>query len=189
MSNSQRSLAELQLVDVHHHVVLPEYETALKRSGAVDPSRPFRRGDPPEVVCAKMAEFGVAGAVVNPLSVAGVHHGDDANARYLTRAVGEALAKFAGARRELGFFAPLPLPDVDGALAEMAYALDVLQADGLILLSHQNGVYVGDPRCRPVYDEMNRRRATIKTKDPQELPADQKPKGDSSGGRNNNRAQ
>ena len=72
MSNSQRSLAELQLIDVHHHVVLPEYEAALKRSGAVDPSRPFRRGDPPEVVCAKMAEFGVAGAVVNPLSVAGV---------------------------------------------------------------------------------------------------------------------
>jgi 6-methylsalicylate decarboxylase len=118
LSNSQprRSLAELQLIDVHHHVVLPEYEAALKRSGAVDPSRPFRRGDPPEVVCAKMAEFGVAGAVVNPLSVAGVHHGDDANARYLTRSVGDALAKFAGARPELGFFAPLPLPDIDGAL-------------------------------------------------------------------------
>jgi predicted TIM-barrel fold metal-dependent hydrolase len=161
LSNSQRSLAELQLIDVHHHVVLPEYETALKRSGAVDPSRPFRRGDPPEVVCAKMAEFGVAGAVVNPLSVAGVHHGDDANARYLTRAVGEALARFAGARRELGFFAPLPLPDIDGALQEMAYALDVLQADGLILLSHQNAVYVGDPRYRPVYDEMNRRGAIV----------------------------
>jgi hypothetical protein len=75
--------------------------------------------------------------------------------------VGDALAKFAGARRELGFFAPLPLPDIDGALAEMAYALDVLQADGLILLSHQNGVYVGDPRYRPVYDELNRRRAIV----------------------------
>ena len=141
--------------------MLPEYEAALKRSGAVDPSRPFRRGDPPAIVCEKMAEFGVAAAVVNPLSVAGVHHGDDANARYLTRSVGEALAKFAGARPELGFFAPLPLPDVDGALAEMAYALDVLRADGVILLSHQNGVYVGDPRYRPVYDEMNRRGAIV----------------------------
>jgi hypothetical protein len=48
-----------------------------------------------------MAEFGVAAAVINPLSVAGVHHGDNASARYLTRSVGEALAKFAGARAEL----------------------------------------------------------------------------------------
>jgi 6-methylsalicylate decarboxylase len=155
------SVSDLGLIDVHHHVVLPEYEAALARAGAVDPSRPFRKGDPPDVVCAKMAEFGVAGAVVNPLSVAGVHHGDDAHARYLTRSVGEALAKFAGARRELGFFAPLPFPDIDGALAEMAYSFDVLGADGLILLSNQNGVYVGDPRCRPVYDEMDRRRAIV----------------------------
>ena len=150
------------MIDVHHHVVLPEYEAALKRSGAVDPSRPFRKGDPPAVVCEKMAEFGVAAAIVNPLSVAGVHHGDDANARYLTRSVGEALATFARARPDaLGFFAPLPLPDIDGALAELAYALDVLRADGIILLSHQNGVYVGDPRYRPVYDEMNRRGAIV----------------------------
>jgi 6-methylsalicylate decarboxylase len=157
-----RALSDLRLIDVHHHVVLPEYEAALARSGAVDPSRPFRKGDPPATVCEKMAELGVAAAVVNPLSVAGVHHGDDAKARYLTRSVGEALARFTGARPDqLGFFAPLPLPDIDGALAEMAYALDVLRADGIILLSHQNGVYVGDPRFRPVYEEMNRRGAIV----------------------------
>ena len=156
-----RALSNLKLIDVHHHVVLPEYEAALKRSRAVDPSRPFRKGDPPAIVCEKMAEFGVAAAVVNPLSVAGVHHGDDANARYLTRSVGEALAKFTSARPELGFFTPLPLPDIDGALAELAHALDVLRADGIILLSHQNGVYVGDTRYRPIYEEMNRRSAIV----------------------------
>jgi 6-methylsalicylate decarboxylase len=155
-------LGGLPLIDVHHHVVLPEYEAALKRLGALDPSRPFRKGDPPDIVCEKMNEIGVAAAVLNPLSVAGVHHGDDADARYLTRSVGEALAKFAGARpAELGFFVPLPLPDIDGALAEMAHGFDVLGADGIILLSHQNGVYVGDPRWRPVYAEMNRRAAIV----------------------------
>ena len=154
-------LAGLRLIDVHHHVVLPEYEAALRRSRAADPSRPFRKGDPPEIVCEKMNEIGIAAAVLNPLSVAGVHHGDDGDARYLTRSVGEALAKFAAARPELGFFAPLPLPDIDGALAATAYALDVLGADGIILLSHQNGVYVGDPRYRPVYAELHRRRAVV----------------------------
>src|SRR3981189_538680 len=102
-----RARADLRLIDVHHHVILPEYEAALRRSGALDPSRPLRKGDPPAIVCEKMNEIGVA-AVVNPLSVAGVHHGDDANARHLARSVGEALARFAGARPgELGFFAPL----------------------------------------------------------------------------------
>src|SRR5215467_11056256 len=88
-------LSRLALIDVHHHVLLPEYEQALVRSGAGDPSRPFRRHDGPAVTVEKMAELGIAAAVVNPLSVAGVHHGDDANARYLTRSVNEALAKFS----------------------------------------------------------------------------------------------
>jgi hypothetical protein len=84
-SDRKREIASLRLIDVHHHVVLPEYEAALKRSGAVDPSRPFRKGDPPAIVCEKMNEIGVAAAVVNPLTVAGVHHGNDADARYLAR--------------------------------------------------------------------------------------------------------
>ena len=91
---SARSLSSLALIDVHHHVLLPAYEQALVRSGAGDPSRPFRRHDGPDVTCEKMAELGIAAAVVNPLSVAGVHHGDDANARYLTRSVNEALSTF-----------------------------------------------------------------------------------------------
>lgn len=152
------SEAGLRLIDVHHHLMLPEYEAALVRSGARDPSRPFRKNDSPQTVLDKMTELGMAAAVLNPLSVAGVHHGDDANARYLTESVNEALAKFVSAAPDrLGFFAALPLPDVDGALAQMAHALDVLHADGIILLSHQNEVYVGDPAFEPLYAEMDRR--------------------------------
>lgn len=151
-----------RFIDVHHHVVLPEYEKALIRSGAADPSRPFRKNEPASAVCKKMAELGIAAAILNPLSVAGVHHGDDAKARELTRSVNDALAAFvAGAPRQLGFFATLPVPDVDGALDEMARALDMLGADGLILLSNQNGVYVGDRRLDPLYAELDRRAATV----------------------------
>ncbi len=157
-----RSLADLRFIDVHHHVVLPEYAQALVRSGAADPSRPFRKNDPAAVECEKMADLGIDAAIVNPLSVAGVHHGDDANARYLTRSVNDALAAFvAGAPNKLGFFATLPAPDVDGALAEAAHALDTLGADGIILMSHQNGVYVGDRRLDPLYAELDRRGAIV----------------------------
>jgi predicted TIM-barrel fold metal-dependent hydrolase len=150
------------LVDVHHHVVLPEYEAALRRSGAADPSRPLRKETKPEVALEAMTGLGIEGAILNPLSVAGVHHGDDANARYLTETTNEALARFVSFdSRRLGFFAPLPLPDVGGALRQMEHALDNLNADGVIVLSNQNGVYMGDPAFEEIYAEMDRRSAVV----------------------------
>ena len=149
-------------IDVHHHCVLPEYEAALVRSGASDPSKPLRKNSSAAEAAASMATLGIEAAIVNPLSVAGVHHGDDANARYLCRSVTDALAKFAqAAPGKFGFFAPLPSPDIDGALAHMEYALDTLGADGLILLSQQNGIYVGDTRGEPLWAELDRRGAVV----------------------------
>lgn len=152
----------LRLIDVHHHVVLPEYEAALERSGAADPSRPLRRRVTPQQALDAMAELGIAAAVLNPLSAAGVHHGSDDHACYLTQTTNEALAKFAShARERLGFFAALPLPDVDGALRQLEVALDHLHADGVILLSSQNGWYVGDLGFDALYAEMDRRGAIV----------------------------
>src|SRR5439155_6748216 len=102
--------------------------------------------------------LGIEAAVINPLSVAGVHHGDDANASYLTEAVNEAQSRFVSdASDQLGFFAALPLPDIDGALRQLEHALDALAADGVILLTNQNGHYIGDPAFEPLYAEMDRR--------------------------------
>jgi 6-methylsalicylate decarboxylase len=153
-----KDLSSLRLIDVHHHVVLPEYEAALVRSRAADPSRPLRKNSSPQAALHSMAELGIDAAILNPLSVAGVHHGDDANACYLTETTNEALARFASAAPDkLGFFAALPLPDIDGALRQMERALDTLHADGIILLSNQNGFYVGDLAFEPLYAEMHRR--------------------------------
>jgi len=157
-----KNLSSLRLIDVHHHIVLPEYQAALVRSGAADPSRPLRKNPDAPTVLRSMGELGIDAAILNPLSVAGVHHGDDANARYLTETTNEALAKFVShAADKLGFFATLPLPDVDGALRQMEHALDTLHADGVILLSNQSGFYVGDPAFTPLYEEMHRRSVAV----------------------------
>lgn len=154
--------SQLRLIDVHHHVVLPEYLAALARSGAVDPSRPLRKNVSPQEALDSMGELGIAGAVLNPLSAAGVHHGSDAHARYLTEATNEALARFVSHVPEtMGFFAALPLPDLDGALRQLEYALDRLHADGVILLSNQNGYYVGDVAFDALYAELDRRGAIV----------------------------
>jgi 6-methylsalicylate decarboxylase len=64
-------------------------------------------------------------------------------------------------RGRFGGFASLPLPDVDGALEEIAYAFDKLKLDGVVMLTNFNGVYLGDKRLDPVFDELNRRGAIV----------------------------
>ena len=60
-----------------------------------------------------------------------------------------------------GVLASLPLPDVTGALDEIAYAYDELGVDGVVLLTNANGTYLGDATLEPVFDELDRRQARI----------------------------
>ena len=62
--------------------------------------------------------------------------------------------KFAG-------LAMIPLPDPDAALAELAHAFDVMEFDGVLLLSHVAGTYLGDPSWEALYAELDRRAAYV----------------------------
>jgi hypothetical protein len=55
----------------------------------------------------------------------------------------------------------LPLPDVDAAMAEIAYCCDHLDVDGFALLTNVGGTYLGDPSREPVFRELNRREARV----------------------------
>lgn len=101
-------------------------------------------------------------AVVLSMAAPGVHFGDDAAARALARRVNDAHADVVAAHPgRFGFFATLPVPDVDGCLEEVARAYDELGADGVVLLSNTGGLYLGDPALDPLMAELAARDAVV----------------------------
>lgn len=149
-------------VDVHAHFVTDWYADDARKAGHELPDgMPSWPDWSPSAHLELMDRCGIETAILS-LSSPGVHFGDDASARVLARKVNDFAAETVGdSARRFGFFASVPLPDVDGALAEIAYALDVLGADGVILETNFDGIYFGDARMEPVFAELDRRGAVV----------------------------
>jgi len=147
-------------VDLHHHVIPDFYWQASNEggdaAGGINP--------PPwslDGAIAYLDEANIDVAIAS-ISTPGVHLGDDAAARVLARRVNEYLAELKRDRPDrFGGFAALPLPDVEGALEQIGYALDVLELDGVSLMTNAGGSYLGDDRFEPVFGELQRRGAVV----------------------------
>ncbi len=149
-------------VDVHAH-----YLPATYRQAAIDAGLQHADGIPalpdwdPAAAIAMMDSLHISTAMLS-ISSPGVHFGNDAAARALAREVNEVATRTAASHPgRFGFFASVPLPDVDGAIAEAAHAFDVLGADGVVLETNHGGIYMGDPRFDPLFAELDRRAAVV----------------------------
>ena len=60
-----------------------------------------------------------------------------------------------------GSFATLPLPDVDAAIREVHHAFEVLGADGVVLLSNYDDLYLGDRTFEPLWAELDGRSSVV----------------------------
>jgi predicted TIM-barrel fold metal-dependent hydrolase len=149
-------------VDVHCHFLSPAYRDALAAAG-IDRPDGFPHVPAWEIdsALAAMDEVGIAVAMLS-VSSPGVHFVPGEATRLLARQVNEDGAAVVRERPDrFGLLASLPLPDVDAALAEIAYASDVLGADGFVLMTNYDGVYVGNEVIEPVIAELDRRQAVV----------------------------
>ena len=105
---------------------------------------------------------GVAKAVVSTSSRPGLAGMTADQFRGLARDCNEFGAKmiqdYPGRFAQFGF---LPLPDVEGSLREIEYALDVLKAPGIGLMTSYGNLWQGNPAFAPVLEELNRRKAVV----------------------------
>ena len=144
-------------IDVHHHHTPPAYLLAVVARGIVGP---MRRWTPSKSI-EDMDRGGVAKAVTS-ITAPALRFLSPWWARKVARACNEYSAKLvAGRRGRFGMFAVMPMPDIDGTLAEIEFALDTLKADGIGLLTNYGDRWLGDPAFAPVMEELNRRKAVV----------------------------
>lgn len=156
-------------IDVHHHAVPAFYRRLLEERGL----RPGGVAVPdwtPEKSLRVMERNDIATSILS-VSTPGAWLGDDRQARHLARRLNEFCAAVIDDNQaRFGFFATLTLPDVEGAIAEAEHSLDVLGADGIVLLSSAAGRYVYDPAFEPQLAYLHDRQAVVFLH-PGELPA------------------
>jgi predicted TIM-barrel fold metal-dependent hydrolase len=149
-------------IDTHMHVVPPDYRAWLLSKGLKSGGKPI-----PEWSAAAALELmqtngietsilsvstpGVEPAAANPAEAA-------TRARELNQFCAELMGRFPA---RFGFFATLPLPNINAAISEVAHSLDELRADGVILLSNTKGVYLGDDSLLPLMSELDQRGAVV----------------------------
>ena len=148
-------------IDVHSHYIPPAYRKWLTDAGLlltdIFALPPWDMQQHIE----DMDRMNIGAAVLS-VSSPDINWGDASKARSLARDANEVAAEAVEAYPDrFGFYAALPMPDVDASLEEIAYAFDVLHADGIKFFSNSNGVYLGDPRIEPVFAELGRRNAVV----------------------------
>ena len=161
-SAGQAAVSSPRIIDVHHHYASPNFLASLAARNVANNVDRFK-ADTPEKHLEEMDKNGVATAMLAQYS--GLWFGDVTQARRDARDLNEwAAAKMvAPYKNRFGLFAALPLPDVEGSLAEIEYAFDTLKADGISLITSYDGKWLGDPSFDPVFEELNRRKAVVFT--------------------------
>lgn len=112
-----------------------------------------------------MKHLGVQTAVLSVTAPGACIHPDRQARARLARQLNQYAADLRDQDpHSFAFFVSLPnILDTDDALAEIAYGLDTLGADGVTLFTRygDSNTYLGHPDVEPIWAELNRRRCVV----------------------------
>ncbi|KAF2171605.1 hypothetical protein M409DRAFT_63248 [Zasmidium cellare ATCC 36951] len=150
-------------IDVHAHFLPSFYQDACREHGHANPDgMPYLPGWSPEEHLELMDKLGISKSILS-ISSPGTHlvPGKDELARNLSRDVNKYASDLKKRLPDrFGYFASLPMPDVESCLAEIPRAIEE-GCDGFVFETNTHGHYLGDKEFDPVFDELNRRHALI----------------------------
>ena len=143
------------VIDVHSHIITPEFVSALESEGRLmDEGFPLPKWDA-EAQLKWMDEAGIQTSVLTLAA-------PQPTSAKVVRATNEAAAQLKRKHPDRFMFcAALPLPDVNAAIEEARYALDVLGADGIKLATNASGQYLGVPELDTLFSFLNERKAVV----------------------------
>jgi predicted TIM-barrel fold metal-dependent hydrolase len=151
-------------IDIHTHGISAEAGAAIIAHGGFTITGGYKVSVPwtPQAALEYMDRQQIAAQVVSmPKSFTG----DEKDPRYgvqICRLINEGHATLiADHPGRFGAFASLPADGPGQALDELAYALDELRLDGVVLTSNVLGHYFGDPFLEPVLAELERRQVPV----------------------------
>ena len=149
------------MIDMHAHMLPPAYRDMLAKHDALyEDGFPTPEWSPQ----AHLAYNEKAGITRSLLTTSSPHpyFGDAAESHEVCRAINEYGAQLKKTYPgSFGYAATLPLPDIEGAVGEVKYAFDHLDADAVKLATNSRGLYLGEPALDPLMEELNRRHAVV----------------------------
>lgn len=153
------------LVDTHHHFYPPEYQSLWLD---FEDSRkiPHFAGQVAWSMTKALEDMDRAGirtALLSLASTPGVWFNlGSERASQLARSCNEFAADLMRDNPgRFGLFATLSMLDVDRTLQEIDHAMGTLKADGFGLQTNYGDKWLGDAAYRPVFDELDRRKAVV----------------------------
>jgi 6-methylsalicylate decarboxylase len=149
-------------IDTHHHVIPPDYRKALRKAGLVEAGGRELPEWSVETSLQAMADLNVSTAILSVSTPGTAFLPNPGDATALARDLNDYTAALAAAHPDrFGFFATVPLPHVDEAVAETMRSLDELHADGVVLLANNAGTYLGEDGQESLFAALNERSAVV----------------------------
>ena len=162
MSEHGGTAGQAPLVDVHAHFLTEDYVAAARAAGHDHPDgmpgwpswsadehlQLMTSGESRDRSCRSPHQACTSGTTRRRV-------------RWLARSTTSAPRSLRPPPGGSGTSHPCRYPTSDGALDELTRTLDELGSDGVTVETNSGGVYLGDTRYAPLYEELNRRQAIV----------------------------